>query len=59
MGMGFTWDWKQWQGKVKNLKVVQKAVDYHSGHSGKWCKICHFYKELDEILGTPAATGPP
>ena len=57
--MGFTRDWKQCRDKVKNLKVAYKAVKDHNGSSGRGRKVCPFYKELDEILGTRAATRPP
>ena len=56
---GLTWDWKQCRDKLKNLKVGYKAVKDHNGHSRKGCKTCHFFRQLDEILGTRAATTPP
>lgn len=57
--MGFVRDWKQCRAKLKNLKVGYKAVKDHNGRSGRGRKVCRFFKELDEILGTRAATRPP
>ena len=59
LGAGFTRDWKQCRDKLKNLKVGYKAVKDHNGLLGKGHKMCCFFKQLDEILGTQAATTPP
>ena len=57
--MGFNKDWKQCRAKIKNLKVSYKAVKDHNNRSGRGRKLCRYFKELDEILGNPAATRPP
>ena len=56
---GFTRNWKQCRDKLKNWKVGYKAAKDHNGRSGKGRKTCRYFKQLDEILGTRAATTPP
>ena len=56
---GYNRDWNKCREKIKNLKTEFKKVKDHNNHTGEDRKVCHFYNEINEIIGTKAAIDPP
>ena len=56
---GIEKDWQQCRAKVKNLKSLYKKVKDSNGRSGRGRNSCHFFDDLDAILGSRPATQPP
>ncbi|KAG6928746.1 zinc finger and SCAN domain containing 20, partial [Chelydra serpentina] len=64
LGKGYEWDTHQCHAKIKELRQAYQKAKEANCCSGAAPKTCHFYKELDTILGseltstakTPVAT---